>query len=39
MDREGISEQEAFERMRRASQKTGKPLREIAEALLAAFQG
>jgi AmiR/NasT family two-component response regulator len=37
MDRDGISEQEAFERMRRASQRTGKPLREIADALLAAF--
>jgi len=37
MDRDRISEQEAFQRMRRASQRTGKPLREIADALLAAF--
>jgi response regulator NasT len=39
MDREGISERDAFERMRKASQNTGKPWREIAEALLAAFDG
>ena len=37
MERERLSEREAFERMRRASQRSGKPLREIAEAMLAAF--
>jgi AmiR/NasT family two-component response regulator len=38
MDREGIAEAEAFTRMRSASQRTGKPLREIAEAIVATFQ-
>jgi response regulator NasT len=38
MDRDGISEADAFGRMRRASQRTGKPLREIAEAIMAAFE-
>src|SRR6185312_17191675 len=37
MEKEGLSEQDAFVRMRAASQRTGKPLREIAEAVLAAF--
>ena len=37
MDRDGIGEAEAFERMRKASQTTGKPMREIAEAVVAAF--
>ena len=37
MEKDGISEAEAFARMRGASQRTGKPLREIAEAVLAAF--
>ena len=37
MDRDGIGEAEAFERMRRASQMTGTPMREIAEAVVAAF--
>ena len=35
MERERLSEREAFARMRRASQRTGKPLREIAEAVVA----
>jgi response regulator NasT len=39
MEREGIAESEAFERMRRASQRTGKPMREIADAVVAAFIG
>jgi two-component system, response regulator PdtaR len=39
MDREGIPESEAFERMRRASQRIGKPMREIADAVVAAFEG
>jgi two-component system, response regulator PdtaR len=37
MEKDGIGEEEAFARMRGASQRTGKPLREIAEAVLAAF--
>jgi response regulator NasT len=35
MTREGVTESEAYARIRVASQRTGKPLREIAEALLA----
>jgi response regulator NasT len=35
MTKEGISEQQAFERLRRASQVSGRPLRVIAEAVLA----
>jgi AmiR/NasT family two-component response regulator len=35
MQRDSLTEDEAFGRMRRASQQTGKPLREIAEATLA----
>jgi len=37
MAKDGLTEAEAFERMRRASQNTGKPMREIAEAIDAAF--
>ena len=37
MEKDGIGEDAAFARMRGASQRTGKPLREIAEAVLAAF--
>jgi two-component system, response regulator PdtaR len=37
MEKDGIGEEDAFARMRGASQRTGKPLREIAEAVLAAF--
>jgi two-component system, response regulator PdtaR len=37
MDRDNIGEAEAFERMRKASQTKGKPMREIAEAVVAAF--
>ena len=37
MEKDGIGEEAAFARMRGASQRTGKPLREIAEAVLAAF--
>jgi response regulator NasT len=37
MERDGLSEADAFARIRAASQKTGKPLREIAEAVVAAF--
>ena len=35
MTKEGITEQQAFERLRRASQVSGRPLRVIAEAVLA----
>jgi response regulator NasT len=35
MVREGLSEQEAFQRLRKASQISGKPLRVVAEALIA----
>jgi response regulator NasT len=37
MEKDGIGEAEAFARMRGASQRTGKPLRDIAEAVLATF--
>jgi AmiR/NasT family two-component response regulator len=39
MEKEGISEEEAFSRLRRASQASGKPLRIVAEALNATFAG
>jgi AmiR/NasT family two-component response regulator len=35
MEREGLTEQEAFARLRKASQISGKPLRVVAEALIA----
>jgi response regulator NasT len=35
MEREGLSEQEAFARLRKASQISGKPLKVVAEALVA----
>jgi two-component system, response regulator PdtaR len=34
MEKEGVSEDEAFKRLRRASQTAGKPMRVIAEALI-----
>ena len=37
MEKDGLTEAEAFQRMRRASQNTGKSMREIAEAICAAF--
>jgi AmiR/NasT family two-component response regulator len=39
MEREHLSEDEAFQRMRAASQRSGKPLADIAEAILATFGG
>jgi two-component system, response regulator PdtaR len=39
MEREGLSEQEAFARLRKASQISGKPLKVIADALLATLDG
>jgi len=37
MEREGLTEQEAFERLRRASQISGRPMKIVAEALIATF--
>ncbi len=37
MEKDDLSEAEAFARLRAASQQTGKPLRDVAEAVLAAF--
>ena len=38
MAKEGLTEQEAFERLRRASQIAGRPLKVVAEALIATFE-
>jgi AmiR/NasT family two-component response regulator len=35
MERDGLSEQDAFARLRKASQLSGKPLKVVAEALVA----
>ena len=35
MQREGLSEDEAFARLRKASQISGRPLRVVADALIA----
>jgi response regulator NasT len=37
MERDGLSEQDAFARLRRASQMSGKSMRVVAEALVATF--
>jgi AmiR/NasT family two-component response regulator len=37
MEREGLTEQDAFARLRKASQVSGKPLRVVADALIAAL--
>ena len=37
MEKERLSEQEAFARLRRASQVSGRPLKVVAEALIATF--
>jgi AmiR/NasT family two-component response regulator len=37
MEREGLTEQEAFARLRRASQVSGRPMKVVAEALIATF--
>ena len=37
MEREGLSEQDAFARLRKASQVSGRPLKVVAEALIATF--
>ncbi|MFN8188133.1 MAG: response regulator [Gaiellales bacterium] len=38
MEREGLTEQEAFARLRRASQVSGRPMKVVAEALIATFE-
>ena len=38
MDKEGLTEDAAFARLRGASQATGRPLRMIAEAVIATFE-
>jgi two-component system, response regulator PdtaR len=38
MERDGLSEAEAFARLRKASQLAGRPLRVVAEALIATFE-
>ena len=37
MEKDGLSESEAFARLRTASQRTGKQLRDVAEAVCATF--
>jgi two-component system, response regulator PdtaR len=37
MERESLSEEEAFARLRKASQVSGRPMRVVAEALIATF--
>ena len=37
MQKDGIDEAEAFRRIRAASQKTGRTMRVVAEALIATF--
>ena len=37
MEREGLTEREAFARLRKASQVSGRPMRVVAEALIATF--
>ena len=39
MEREGLSEEEAFARLRKASQLSGRPMKVVAEALIATFSG
>src|SRR3989441_11526007 len=38
MEKEGLSEQDAFARLRKASQISGRPLKVVAEALIATFE-
>jgi two-component system, response regulator PdtaR len=39
MEREGLSEQDAFSRLQRASQVSGRPMKVVADALIATFGG
>ena len=38
MEKDGLSEQDAFARLRKASQISGRPLKVVAEALIATFE-
>src|SRR6266545_4340296 len=38
MEKEGLSEQDAFARLRKASQVAGRPMKVVAEAVLATFE-
>jgi two-component system, response regulator PdtaR len=38
MEREGLTEQEAFARLRKASQVSGRPMKVVAEAVVATFE-
>ena len=38
MEREGLTEQEAFARLRKASQVSGRPMQVVAEAVVATFE-
>ncbi len=38
MEKEGLSEQDAFARLRKASQVSGRPLKVVAEAVVATFE-
>ena len=38
MEKEGLTEQDAFARLRKASQVSGRPIRIVAEAVLATFE-
>ena len=38
MERESLNEQQAFARLRKASQLSGRPMRVVAEALIATFE-
>jgi two-component system, response regulator PdtaR len=39
MERDGLSERDAFRRLQRASQVSGRPMKVVAEALIAAYGG
>jgi response regulator NasT len=38
MEKEGLNEQDAFARLRKASQVSGRPLKVVADALIATFE-
>ena len=39
MEKEKMNERDAYARLRKASQLSGKPIRVVAEALIATFEG
>jgi response regulator NasT len=39
MEKEKLSERDAYARLRKASQLSGKPISVVAEALIATFEG